>query len=398
MTSLHLTGIASLVTCDPESGAGLLGVVQDAAIVIEGDALIYAGTAAAAPTGADQKVDVGGRCVIPGFVDAHTHLVFGGDRASEFVRRMSGQAYSPKGILATVAATRTTPPEELERRARRLAIEAGAQGTTTLEVKTGYGLTPEHEAMLLSVARGLTQEVTFLGAHLVPPEYESDRDSYIQLLTDVMIPASAGAARWCDVFCEAGAFSPDESRTVLQAGTRAGMGLRVHANQLGPGAGVRLACELGAASADHCTYLERSDVDDLAMSGTVATLLPLSDFCTRQPYADGRALLDAGAAVALASNCNPGSSFSTSMALAMALAVRYCGLTVDEALSAATAGGARALRRSDVGRLVKGARADLVILDAPAHEHLVYRLGANLVWRVLQGGHWAVDAAAPSQV
>ena len=258
-----------------------------------------------------------------------------------------------------------------------------------MEIKTGYGLTAEHEAVHLRIARALTAEATFLGAHLVPPEFAADRDSYVRLLTENMIPAAAGTARWCDVFCEKGAFDGDESRAVLEAGQRAGLGLRVHANQLGPGDGVALACELGAASADHCTHLTPADVERLAASRTVATLLPISDFCTRQPYPDGRTLVDAGATVALASNCNPGSSYSTSMPLALALAVRECGLTIEQALLAATRGGAAALRRPDVGRLTPGARADAVVLDAPEPAHLFYRLGAPLVWAVLKDGAWA---------
>jgi imidazolonepropionase len=392
VVSLAITGIGRLVTCDGASGRGPLGIIDHAAVVVDDDTVVYAGRAEAAPAGTDRKVDVGGRTVLPGFVDSHSHLVFAGDRASEFAARMAGRPYEPGGIITTVLTTRATPADELRRRAASLVAEARAGGTTTIEIKTGYGLTPEHEAAHLGVARSLSPEATFLGAHLVPPEYELNRAGYLDLLVETMIPAAAGTARWCDVFCESGAFDGDESRRILTAGAAAGLGLRVHANQLGPGRGVALACELGAASADHCTHLSRADVDSLASSGTVATLLPISDFCTRQPYPDGRALLDAGVTVALASNCNPGSSYSTSMPLAMALAVRHCGLTIDEAVLASTRGGAEALRRQDVGRLVAGARADLVVLEAGGPEHLVYRIGVNLVSRVLQGGEWAPPA------
>lgn len=390
MTSLAITGIGALVTGDPALGAGPLGLVADAALVIDGDAVGYAGPARAAPAGAETQVDVAGRCVLPGFVDSHTHLIFAGDRAQEFARRMAGRPYRPGGILETVAATRAASPAQLGAAARRLVEQARSSGTTTVEIKTGYGLTPEHEAAHLHLAGQLTAETTFLGAHLVPPEFAEHRDDYLTLLVDTMIPAAAATARWCDVFCEEGAFDPDESRAVLDAARDRGMGLRVHANQLGPGAGVRLACELGAASADHCTHLSPSDVDDLASSATVATLLPISDFCTRQPYPDGRRLIDAGATVALASNCNPGSSYSTSIPLALALAVRECGLSIDEAILAATRGGAAALRRPDLGRLSPGARADLIVLDAPDPTHLVYRLAAPLVWAVLKDGAWAI--------
>jgi len=389
VTSLALTGIGALVTCDDSMGLGPLGIVEGAALVCEEGRVVYAGREASAPRGVDERVDVGGRCVMPGFVDSHTHLIFAGDRAGEFVARMAGDAYEPRGILATVAATRAARPDRLEDSANRLVRLAAASGTTTIEVKTGYGLDAEHEAEHVALARRLTPEATFLGAHAVPPEFAADRSGYVQLVCDTMIPAAAGVARWCDVFCEAGAFDVDESRAVLDAARRHGLGLRVHANQLGPSGGVALACEVGAASADHCTHLTSADVDGLASSGTVATLLPISDFCTRQPYPDGRALLDAGAVVALASNCNPGSSYSLSMPLAMALAVRECGLTVDEAILAATGGGASALQRDDIGRLSVGTRADAILLDAPHPNHLVYRLATPLVAGVLRTGTWA---------
>ena len=389
MASIALTGIDQLVTCDPGLGRGELGVIEDATLVADEGKVVYAGARKGAPSGVEMQVGLRGHCVLPGFVDSHTHLVFAGDRAAEFARRMAGQPYQPGGILETVAATRSAGRSSLETHAQRLAREAMAFGTTTLETKTGYGLTPEHEMTHLAVARTVTTEVTFLGAHLVPAEYERDRAGYVRLLTDVMLPQAAAVARWCDAFCEAGAFDVEESREILTAAARLGLGLRVHANQLSAGGGVALACELGAASADHCTHLTPADVDALAASGTVATLLPISDFCTRQPYANGRGLLDAGATVALASNCNPGSSYSVSMPLAMALAIRECGLSVDEALWAATAGGAAALRRSDIGKLSPGCRADALVIDAPSHEHLVYRLGSNVVSAVLKDGKWA---------
>jgi imidazolonepropionase len=390
VTSLAVTGIGRLVTCDPEYGPGPLGEVEHAALVVDEGRIVYAGKADAAPGGTDSAIDVEGRCVMPGFVDSHTHAIFAGDRAEEFALRMAGRPYRPGGILDTVAATRAAAPEVLAGNARRLIDQALASGTTTVEIKTGYGLTLGDEALHLAIARRLSPETTFLGAHLVPAEFAADREGYLRLLTETMIPAAAGTARWCDAFCEAGAFDVDESRAVLVAAAAEGLGLRVHANQLGPSGGVALACELGAASADHCTYLTASDIEALASSSTVATLLPISDFCTRQPYPDGRALLDAGATVAVASNCNPGSSYSTSIPLALALAVRECGLTVDEAVLAVTRGGATALRRADVGRLVPGARADAVVLDAPHPVHLVYRLGTPLVAGVLKDGAWAM--------
>jgi imidazolonepropionase len=396
MSALVLTDIGLLVTCDAEYGRGSLGLVEDAAVVVEAGVVVYAGPAARAG-GADAAIDLGGRCLLPGLVDSHTHLVFAGDRADEFAARLAGRPYRPAGILDTVAVTRQAAASDLLAHALRLRDQALAQGSTTMEIKTGYGLTAEHEAVHLRIARSLTTEATFLGAHLVPPEFAADRDGYVRLLTENMIPDAAGTARWCDVFCEKGAFDVDESRAVLEAGRRAGLGLRVHANQLGVGDGVALACELGAASADHCTHLTPGDVDLLAGSRTVATLLPISDFCTRQPYPDGRALLDAGATVALASNCNPGSSYSTSMPLALALAVRECGFTIEQALLAATRGGAAALQRPDLGRLTPGARADAIVLDAPHPAHLVYRLGAPLVWAVVKDGAWAGPQPPPAR-
>jgi imidazolonepropionase len=393
VTSLALTGIGRLVTCDPEHGRGPLGVIERAALVIDAGRIVYAGGAAGAPAGANGQADAGGRCVMPGFVDSHTHPIFAGDRAEEFALRMGGRPYQPGGILDTVAATRAASAEALEANAGRLMRQALVSGTTTIEIKTGYGLTAADEALHLDIARSLSPEATFLGAHLVPAEFAADREGYLRLLTETMIPAAAAKARWCDAFCEAGAFDVEESRAVLRAAAARGMGLRVHANQLGTTGGVGLACELGAASADHCTHLTTADVEALAATGTVATLLPISDFCTRQPYPDGRALLDAGATIAVASNCNPGSSYSTSIPLALALAVRECGLTIEEALLAVTRGGATALRRPDIGRLVPGARADAVVLDAPTPQHLVYRLGAPLVAGVLKDGAWALALA-----
>jgi imidazolonepropionase len=397
VTSLCLDGIGALVTCDREFGRGPLGIIDDAAVVVDDMRVVYAGPAGGAPAGAEKRVDVGGRCVLPGFVDSHTHLIFAGDRAAEFAQRMAGRPYRPGGILETVAATREATAPELADLAGDLIRQARLGGTTTLEIKTGYGLTLEHETMHVGIAGRFTPEVTFLGAHLVPPEYAGDRDRYVRLLCEEMVPAAGAAgARWCDVFCEQGAFDVEESRAVLAAGAAQGLGLRVHANQLGPSGGVALACETGAASADHCTHLTAVDIDALAGSGTVATLLPISDFCTRQPYPPGRALLDAGATIAIASNCNPGSSYSTSIPLALALAVRECGLTIEEAILAVTAGGAAALRRRDVGRLVAGARADAVVLDAPGPDHLVYRLGAPLIAGVLVGREWVVGPPAPA--
>jgi imidazolonepropionase len=337
------------------------------------------GPAVHAPA-SDTRVDVGGRAVIPGFVDSHAHLVFAGDRAAEFEARMSGMPYDGGGIASTVAATRAATDDVLRERLRGLVAEMRAQGTTTVEVKGGYGLTVDDEARALRLAAEVTPETTFLGAHVVPPGI--DRADYLDLVCGPMLAACAPHARWIDVFCEPGsahAFDGDEARAVLTAGRGAGLDLRVHANQLTAGPGVRLAVELGAASADHCTHLTDADVDALAGGTTVATLLPGVEFSTRSPYPDARRLLDAGVTVALATDCNPGSCFTSSMAFCLALAVREMGMTPAEALWAATAGGAAALRRTDIGHLGVGARADLAVVDAPSHRHIAYRPGVPLV-------------------
>jgi imidazolonepropionase len=335
----------------------------------------------------DQRLDAGGRCVIPGFVDSHTHLVFAGDRGDEFAARMAGAPYRAGGIRVTTDATRAATSEELAALAAARRREALRAGVTHIEIKSGYGLDVETEQRSCAVAAGLTEDVTFLGAHVVPAEYEGRADAYVELVRTDMLTACAPHARWIDVFCEEGAFDAEQSRAVLEAGRGAGLGMRVHGNQLGPGPGVRLAVELGAASVDHCTYLDDADIDALAGGETVATFLPATDFSTRQPYPDVRRVLDAGAAVAVATNCNPGSSHTTSMAFCLALAVRDMGMTAEEALAAATTGGAHALRRDDVGRLSPGTRADALVLEAPSYSHLVYRPGVPLVAATLVGGH-----------
>ena len=387
MSALVVDHIGQLVTCEPDRGDGPLGVVEDAALVIADGwvvAIERAGRAAA-----DQQVDAAGRCVIPGFVDSHTHLVFAGDRAEEFAERMAGRPYEAGGIRVTTEATRAATTATLRDLAEARRREALRAGITTIEIKSGYGLDLPTEYRLCEIARELTAEVTFLGAHAVPPEYEGRADDYVELVRGEMLGACAALCRWIDVFCERGAFDADQSRAVLEAGRDAGLGLRVHGNQLGPGPGVRLAVGLGAASVDHCTYLEDADVEALAGSETVATFLPATDFSTRQPYPDARRAIDAGAAVALATNCNPGSSYTTSMAFCIALAVREMGMTIEEALLASTLGGAAALRREDVGRLAPGARADAAILAAPSYAHLVYRPGVPLVAEVIVAGRRA---------
>jgi len=385
--STRLTGIGQLVTCDPSAGDGSpLGVIPDAALVLDGSKVAWVGRAVDAPD-ADEQVDLGGRTVIPGFVDSHAHLVFDGDRADEFAARMAGQAYTAGGIRSTMLATRAAADEVLHARAARLVAEMLRSGTTTVEIKSGYGLTVIDEARSLAVARALTDETTYLGAHVVPPEFADDRDGYLALLTGPMLDACAPHARWVDVFCDRGAFDADEARAVLLAGRARGLLLRLHGNQLEAGPGVQLAVELGAASVDHCTYVTDADIEALAGSSTVATLLPGAEFSTRAPYPQARRLLDAGVTVALASDCNPGSSYTTNLPFCIAVAVRDMGMTPAEAVWSATAGGAQALLRDDVGVLRVDARADLAVLEAPSYVHLAYRPGVPLVTAVWRGGH-----------
>ena len=378
--TLVIDNISELVTNDPSLGGGPLGVLHDASVVVDRDTVVAVGPAGAV---ADERLDVEGRCVLPGFVDSHTHLVFAGDRAEEFSRRMSGEPYDGGGIRVTTEATRTAGRAALEASLDGRLAEVHRAGTTTVEIKTGYGLSVDSEAELASLAVGVTPEATFLGAHLVPAEYQGRTDDYVELVCGPMLDAVLGRARWIDVFCETGAFDADQSRAVLTAGRDAGLGLRLHGNQLGHGPGVQLAVEMGCTSVDHCTYLSDDDIEALASSDTVATFLPATDFSTRQPYPDARRALDAGVKVAIASNCNPGSSYTSSLSFCMALAVRDMGMTIDEAVAAVTTGGAAALRRDDVGRITPGGPAHATILDAPSRHHLAYRPGVPLIWRTL---------------
>lgn len=388
--SILVTGIAELITNDPtldgaEHGEGL-GLLRDAALVVGAEyedsasTVQWVGPAAAAPT-ADWAIDVGGKAVLPGFVDSHSHLVFAGDRSAEFAARMTGTPYDGGGIATTVQATRAAQESELRALVQARVDEMRAQGTTTVEIKGGYGLTVEDEVRALRVASAFTDETTYLGGHVVPAEARDDRDGYVALVAGSMLEACAPYAKWIDVFCEPAsphAFTAEEARHILQAGAAAGLGLRVHGNQLDHGPGVQLAVELNAASVDHCTYLSDIDVAALAGSDTVATLLPGVEFSTRSPYPDGRRLLEAGVTLALATDCNPGTCYSSSMPLMIALAVREMGLTPAQAVWAATAGAARSLRRDDIGVVRVGARADLAVLDAPSYLHLPYRVGVPL--------------------
>jgi imidazolonepropionase len=380
--STLLTGIGLLATQDDE-----LGEISNAAVVIDGARIAWVGRAADAPV-ADDAIDLGGRTVLPGFVDSHSHLVFAGDRTEEFAARMAGRPYAAGGIRTTVAATRAASDQALLDNVARLAGELQRAGVTTFETKSGYGLDVDTEVRSLRIAAQFTSETTFLGAHVVPAE--TDRAAYVDLVKGAMLDACAPYSRWVDVFCDRGAFDADEGRAIFAAAAEHGLGARVHANQLGPGDGVALAVEVAAASADHCTHLSAADIDALAGSNTVATLLPLAEFSTRSAYPDARRLLDAAITVALATDCNPGSSYSTSMPLAIALAVREMQMTPAEAVWAATRGGAAALRRDDVGVVAPGRAADLIVLDAPTYVHLAYRPGVPLIDEVWRAGRRVV--------
>ncbi len=393
---LAITGIGTLITNDASLERGKLGLVKDAALVVGDDNKIaWTGESINLPREfANNAIHVGGRAIIPGFVDSHTHLVFGGDRATEFEARMSGKTYTSGGIRTTMAATRASTNDVLVANARRLANEALHTGTTTLETKSGYGLSVLDETRSLQVATSITSETTFLGAHVVPPELTIDE--YVNLVCGEMLTQCAPNAKWIDVFCDHGAFDVDHARAILSAGAHAGLGLRIHANQLQHGGGVQLGVEMGVASCDHCTHLSEADVSALAdtKGKTVATLLPTAELCTRAKFPDARRLLDAGVTVALASDCNPGSSYTTSMPLAISLAVLNMNMTCDEALWSATAGGAAALRRTDIGALRVGAQADFALLNSPSHIHLAYRPGVKLVDAVIRQGKCVAGSLA----
>lgn len=383
--SLAITNIGSLVTNDESVGTGLLGEVESAAVVIENGNISWVGNAKDVQA-TDDLIDAHGMGVIPGFVDSHAHLLFAGDRSKEFEARMNGEKYSAGGIKSTVEKTRAASNQELEDNFLSLQSEMIRSGITTFESKSGYGLCVKDEARGLEIAARHTPETTFLGAHVVPVEYAGRADEYVELVVGEMLNAALPHSKWIDVFCDAGAFDVDQSREILKAGIANGLQPRIHANQLAAGGGVQLAVELDCASADHCTHLSGKDIEALAGSNTVATLLPGAEFSTRASYPDAKKLFDAGVTVALATDCNPGSSFTTSMAFCIAVAIRDMGFSPEQALWSATMGGARALRRKDVGGLAIGMSADLVLLSAPSFRHLGYRPGVDQVSRVVKDG------------
>ena len=378
MSSVAITDIGSLVTNDSDLGDGALGIRSNAAIIVVDGKIAWVGDSQSVGV-TDNRISVAGKTVIPGFVDSHAHLVFAGDRSEEFSARMSGESYSAGGIKTTVAATRAASDETLRANTAGLVSELHRGGVTTFESKSGYALDVENEARTLRIARDFTDETTFLGAHVVPAEFANRADDYVDLVVGEMLQSAKAHAKWIDVFCDKGAFDVDQARAVLRAGVAAGLRPRIHANQLADIGAAKLAVELDCASADHLTHLSDEDVEMLAASNTVATLLPGAEFSTRSSYPDASRLFAAGATVAIATDCNPGSSFTTSMAFCMAVAVRDMGFSPEQALLAATVGGAKALRRSDIGALSVGMRADFAVLNAPSYIHLSYRPGVDLV-------------------
>ncbi len=386
MKTTAFINIATLITNDPKIGKGKVGQLQDAAIIVEGEKIAWVGSSDKVSKDVDALVDLAGRTLIPGFVESHSHLVFAGSRVEEFQARMAGSAYQAGGIAATVAATRLATDDTLRSNVFHLTDEFIRSGTTSYEIKSGYGLTVKDEVRSLRIAQEFSKESTFLGAHVLPPEYIGKKDAYVDLVTTQMLKEAAPYSKWIDVFCERGAFDADQAREILMAGKSAGLIPRIHANQLELSDGVKVALDVGAASADHLTYLSDDDIDLLSQGSTVATLLPAAQFSTRSPYPRARDLIDAGARVALSTDCNPGSSYTTSMAFCIALAVREMHMTPDEGIWSATAGGAAALQRSDIGIISQGASADLVILSAPSHVFLAYRPGVDLIDQVWRSG------------
>jgi imidazolonepropionase len=385
--SFTLTNISQLVTNNSALGDGQLGVINDAAITVTDGIVSWVGQSSQADSSV-AKTDVGGRSLIPGFVDSHSHIMFAGDRSEEFAARMAGVPYSAGGIKVTTEATRKASDAELRTVAQSMIKEMQESGTTTIEIKSGYGLDVATEERSLRIAAELTDEVTYLGAHVVAPEFAANPDAYVDLVVGEMLKACAPHSKWIDVFCDRGAFTTEQSRRILEAGIKKGLHPRIHLNQLEQGDGVAMAIELDCASADHLTYLTDDDISALAASSTVAGLVPGADFSTRAPhYPRGRDLLDAGAAVALSPDCNPGSSFTTNMPFCIALAVREMHMTVDESLFAATMGGAIALRRDDIGHLSIGARANFALLNAPSYIHLAYRPGVPLISTTWKDGN-----------
>ena len=414
--NMVIRNIGQLVTIaqQPIPGAtSALQVISDAALAVHDGTIVWIGPDDDAEpmfyhdTGSPQDgitiVDAQGAVVTPGLVDSHTHLVFAGDRSEEFYLRRSGVSYAEllaqgRGILTTVNATRQASTDRLMELARARLDIVRAYGTTTVEVKTGYGLDKVTEETCLRIINNLNvlEETspslhsqvrvvpTFLGAHTVPPEYQGRRDEYVTLIVEEMLPSFVGLARFCDVFCEREAFTAEECRRILTRARELGYQLKIHADQLNPSGGARLAAELGAVSADHLDYATDADLDALRDAGVVATLLPGCSYTLRSPYPQARRFLDRGLRVALATDFNPGTSYCENMQTMIGLAMSSMDMTLEEALTAATINGARALQlEKEVGSLEVGKRCELALWSIKSYQEIGYHFGINLIQSVL---------------
>jgi imidazolonepropionase len=370
MSALLIGNIGQIITNSDKE----LGILEKAALVVENQKVVWVGSNESAPA-TDNYLDAENGVVTPGFVDSHTHAIFAGDRSRDYVARMSGNKYATGGIKTTVAATRDASDVELKLNLQKILQYSKLNGTTTIEIKSGYGLDIASEVKILKIAKEYTSETTFLGAHVVPDEYSGDRSAYVNLVKGEMLDAVLPYAKWVDVFCDTGAFTVDEAREILKSGMAKGLMGRIHGNQLGDTGGVELALELGLASVDHASHISDASIEALANSEVVTTFLPGAEFFTKSAYPNAKKLLELGATVALATDCNPGSSFITSMPIVMAMAIRDMGFTPAQAMAAATLGGAKALKRADIGYLTAGAKADIIIWQAPTYEHIPYRMG-----------------------
>lgn len=395
---LLVTNIGQLVTNDERNG-GLLGVIEGAAVAIEGGDVVWVGLDERIPERytSHQVCDVAGAAVLPGFVDAHTHAVFAGDRSHEFAMRLSGARYEQiladgGGIYSTVRATREATLDELVDASLPRIARMLAAGTTTIEVKTGYGLDTATEVKMLDAIDRICNVLpidtmpTFLGAHVVAPEFADDRGAYLDLVTGAMLDAVADRVAFVDVFCDTAAFTVSETRRIAEAAQERGLALRVHADQLAHTGGAALAAEVGAVAVDHLDYSSDEDLVSLARAGTVAVLLPGVSYSMREPPPDGRRAWDAGLTVAIATDCNPGTSYIETMPFIISLAVVTSGMTPDEAVWSATRGGALALGLHDRGVVAPRHLGDLVVLDAPSYDHLAYRPDGELVAQVIKRG------------
>lgn len=396
-----LRGVGRLVTCARDLGDGVLGVIERGALAARAGEIVWAGPEADLSGAVEVRddaveVDAEGRAVLPGFVDAHTHLVFAGDRSEEFAARLRGSLYTTGGVRTTVAATRGATDDELRALARARLDRFALHGVTAVEAKSGYGLTPSNERRMLHLAATLGHAVdvvnTYLGAHVVPEQYEEDPDDYVEQVL-ATIPTIAGLAEFVDVWCDRGAFTLDQARAILAAGRTAGFGVKIHAEQLAHTGGARLAATMHAASADHLEHATWDDAVALAEAGVVGVLLPGASLMTGSPFAPARMLIERGVRVALSTDFNPGSSYSENIQLVVALACIHLRMTPEEAILGITRHAAAAIAREGTfGSLEPGARADLVVLDAATELDLAYHYGVNLAARVFKGGVEIVSA------